>query len=200
MPGAEDDVRDVAGGRQRAEAIGRVPRPRGRADLRGRHRRRGCGTGCSARRARRPASVRRASPATRHTAPATPGDLLFHIRAHRLDLCFELAQRLTDRLAGLRAGGRRGARVPVVRRARPARLRRRHREPGGRGGGRRGPDRRRGPGVRRRELRRRPEVRARPRRLGCAAGRGAGARDRPHEAQRHRAARRRSSPPTPTSR
>jgi putative iron-dependent peroxidase len=35
-----------------------------------------------------------------HTAPATPGDLLFHIRAHRLDLCFELAQRLTERLAG----------------------------------------------------------------------------------------------------
>lgn len=37
---------------------------------------------------------------SRHTAPSTPGDLLFHIRAHRLDLCFELAQRLTDRLAG----------------------------------------------------------------------------------------------------
>jgi porphyrinogen peroxidase len=36
-----------------------------------------------------------------HTAPATPGDLLFHIRAHRLDLCFELAQRLTERLRGL---------------------------------------------------------------------------------------------------
>jgi porphyrinogen peroxidase len=35
-----------------------------------------------------------------HSAPATPGDLLFHLRAHRLDLCFELAQRLTDRLAG----------------------------------------------------------------------------------------------------
>jgi porphyrinogen peroxidase len=34
----------------------------------------------------------------RHTAPATPGDLLFHIRAQRLDLCFELAQRLMDRL------------------------------------------------------------------------------------------------------
>lgn len=33
-----------------------------------------------------------------HTAPATPGDLLFHIRAHRLDLCFELGQRLIDRL------------------------------------------------------------------------------------------------------
>jgi porphyrinogen peroxidase len=35
-----------------------------------------------------------------HTAPSTPGDLLFHIRAHRLDLCFELAQHLTDRLRG----------------------------------------------------------------------------------------------------
>jgi len=37
----------------------------------------------------------------RHTAPGTPGDLLFHIRAHRFDLCFELAQRLTERLRGL---------------------------------------------------------------------------------------------------
>jgi putative iron-dependent peroxidase len=37
----------------------------------------------------------------RHTAPATAGDLLFQIRAHRFDLCFELAQRLTTRLAGL---------------------------------------------------------------------------------------------------
>lgn len=36
----------------------------------------------------------------RHTAVATPGDLLFHIRAHRLDLCFELATRLVERLAG----------------------------------------------------------------------------------------------------
>src|SRR5271166_2470994 len=34
----------------------------------------------------------------RHTAVATPGDLLLHIRAHRLDLCFELAQRLVERL------------------------------------------------------------------------------------------------------
>jgi putative iron-dependent peroxidase len=35
-----------------------------------------------------------------HRAVATPGDLLFHIRADRFDLCFELAQRLADRLAG----------------------------------------------------------------------------------------------------
>ncbi len=34
----------------------------------------------------------------RHTAPATPGDLFFHTRAHRMDLCFELAQLLVDRL------------------------------------------------------------------------------------------------------
>ena len=36
----------------------------------------------------------------RHRAPATPGDLLFHIRAHRMDLCFELAKRLAVRLTG----------------------------------------------------------------------------------------------------
>jgi porphyrinogen peroxidase len=37
---------------------------------------------------------------SRHTAVATPGDLLLHIRAHRADLCFELAQRLVERLRG----------------------------------------------------------------------------------------------------
>ncbi|GAA3680662.1 Dyp-type peroxidase [Nocardioides ginsengisoli] len=37
----------------------------------------------------------------RHRAPATAGDLFFHLRAHRLDLCFELAQHLVDRLAGV---------------------------------------------------------------------------------------------------
>ncbi len=36
----------------------------------------------------------------RHTAVSTPGDLLFHIRARRFDLCFELAQRLAERLRG----------------------------------------------------------------------------------------------------
>jgi putative iron-dependent peroxidase len=33
-----------------------------------------------------------------HRAPATPGDLLFHVRAQRMDLCFELARQITDRL------------------------------------------------------------------------------------------------------
>jgi putative iron-dependent peroxidase len=34
----------------------------------------------------------------RHSAPSTAGDLFFHIRAHRLDMCFELAQLVTERL------------------------------------------------------------------------------------------------------
>ena len=36
----------------------------------------------------------------RHHAVATPGDLLFHIRATRMDLCFELATQIMARLAG----------------------------------------------------------------------------------------------------
>lgn len=35
-----------------------------------------------------------------HHAVATPGDLLFHIRATRMDLCFELATHVMSRLAG----------------------------------------------------------------------------------------------------
>lgn len=35
-----------------------------------------------------------------HTAVSTPGDLLFHLRARRLDLCFELGSQLMNRLAG----------------------------------------------------------------------------------------------------
>ncbi|MFB6838383.1 Dyp-type peroxidase [Streptomyces sp. NPDC056361] len=41
----------------------------------------------------------------RHLAPATPGDLLFHLRARRMDLCFELARLIVDGL---------GAAVTVV--------------------------------------------------------------------------------------
>ena len=49
----------------------------------------------------RPAGLHRFNPVagSKHHAPSTPGDILFHIRAHRLDLCFELAQRLCERLA-----------------------------------------------------------------------------------------------------
>ena len=36
----------------------------------------------------------------RHHAVATPGDLLFHVRAMRMDLCFELATQIMARLGG----------------------------------------------------------------------------------------------------
>jgi putative iron-dependent peroxidase len=36
----------------------------------------------------------------RHRAPSTPGDLLFHIRAEVLDVCFELAGRIVKAMAG----------------------------------------------------------------------------------------------------
>ncbi|KRE89013.1 peroxidase [Frateuria sp. Soil773] len=36
-----------------------------------------------------------------HHAVATPGDILFHIRANRMDLCFELAQQIMARLDGV---------------------------------------------------------------------------------------------------
>jgi porphyrinogen peroxidase len=36
----------------------------------------------------------------RHHAVATPGDVLFHIRATRMDLCFELATQIMSRLGG----------------------------------------------------------------------------------------------------
>jgi porphyrinogen peroxidase len=36
----------------------------------------------------------------RHLAPATPGDLLFHIRGNRMDLCFQFATQVMARLAG----------------------------------------------------------------------------------------------------
>ena len=36
----------------------------------------------------------------RHHAPSTPGDLLFHIRGDFLDVCFELASKLVESMAG----------------------------------------------------------------------------------------------------
>jgi porphyrinogen peroxidase len=50
----------------------------------------------------RPAELHpfRALAGDRHRAVATPGDVLFHIRASRPDLCFELATQIMNRLAG----------------------------------------------------------------------------------------------------
>jgi putative iron-dependent peroxidase len=36
----------------------------------------------------------------RHHAPSTPGDLLFHIRAESMDVCFELATKIVESMAG----------------------------------------------------------------------------------------------------
>jgi putative iron-dependent peroxidase len=36
----------------------------------------------------------------KHTAVATPGDLLFHLRASQVDVCFELAAKIGERLRG----------------------------------------------------------------------------------------------------
>jgi putative iron-dependent peroxidase len=48
----------------------------------------------------RPAGLHpfRALKGERHSAPATPGDLFIHVRAERLDLCFELARLIGERL------------------------------------------------------------------------------------------------------
>jgi len=50
----------------------------------------------------RPAELRPFAPidGPAHRAPSTPGDLLFHIRAERADLCFELERLLLGRLRG----------------------------------------------------------------------------------------------------
>jgi porphyrinogen peroxidase len=47
---------------------------------------------------RRPADLRRFAPVRGpvHTAPTTPGDLLFHVRAERADMTFELERQLLD--------------------------------------------------------------------------------------------------------
>jgi putative iron-dependent peroxidase len=37
----------------------------------------------------------------RHFAPATPGDLLIHLRANQMDLCFEFATQVMNRLGGV---------------------------------------------------------------------------------------------------
>ena len=50
----------------------------------------------------RPAELRPFQPldGARHRAVATPGDLLFHIRAATMDLCWELGSLVVERLAG----------------------------------------------------------------------------------------------------
>ena len=97
---------------------------------------------------------------TRH-AVSTPGDLLFHIRAKRMDLCFELATQIMARIGRRCFAGRRSARVSLLRRPRSHRFCRRNREPDGAGRDGRHARRRGGCGVCRRELRHRTEISSR---------------------------------------
>jgi porphyrinogen peroxidase len=52
---------------------------------------------------RRPARLHRfrAWKGARYEAPSTPGDLLFHLRAGQMDVCFEMAAKIGERLAGV---------------------------------------------------------------------------------------------------
>lgn len=51
----------------------------------------------------RPGGLRRFAEirGARHVAPATPGDLLFHVRGQHQDVCFELVHRLVQHFEGL---------------------------------------------------------------------------------------------------
>src|SRR3954447_6189423 len=50
----------------------------------------------------RPAQLHRfrAWKGSRYEAPSTPGDLLFHLRAGQMDVCFEMAAKIAQRLSG----------------------------------------------------------------------------------------------------
>ena len=96
--GGEDAVRDLLERRRRTAPGGRLPGARRAICPASPASARTPGTGCSAARGR-PSCTRSSSwraPSTR--AVSTPGDLLFHIRAGRLDLCFELAAQIMKRL------------------------------------------------------------------------------------------------------
>ena len=82
--------------------------------------------------AQRPAGLHpfREIRAGRRHAVSTPGDMLFHIRAARMDLCFELATQISRPARRRGDGAGRGARVPLFRRPGSDRVRGRHREPG----------------------------------------------------------------------
>ena len=128
-PGHEDEVRDLLADVSGPGPVRRFPQPKWRPLL---HRRPGLAALGPAFRCpppRRLAPVRGAERPTAHCG-VHPGDILLHIRAHRFDLCFELAQRLLTRLEGLTPGSSTRCTVPgSFRRARPPRLRRRHRKP-----------------------------------------------------------------------
>ena len=120
--------------------------------------------------------------------PATQHDAVLWLSGSAYDVVFDVGPRRDRRARRARVGRRRDVELAVPARPRPDRLHRRHREPVADRGAR---DRAR---PRRRARRGRhgpapPEVGARRDGVGIAAGREAGARDRPHEARQRRARR-----------
>jgi hypothetical protein len=123
-------------------------------------------------------------------AVATPGDLLFHIRAEAHGSVLRTGDADHGAARRRRFAGRRGARLPLFRRPRSARFRRRNRESEGRACAIDAALIGEEDAVRRRQLCHRAEISARSRRLERAADRNAGTHHRPHQAVRHRTGRR----------
>ena len=146
-------------------------------------------------RAARPSELRQfvAITAGGHTAPSTPGDLLFHIRADRADLCFEFERLLLEQLGdavavvdevqGFRYFDARDLLGFVDGTANPS----------GAGMAEATLIGDEDSGVRGRQLRGRAEVPARPRGVERDDHRGAGGRHRPPQGRQRRARRHRAA-------
>src|SRR5579875_1490684 len=140
--------------------------------------------------ARRAAPVRTVEGPAAHCARHARGSVVSH-PGRNDGRVLRAGQPTGGRDGRCRDGGRRGARLPVLRQPRPARVRRRHRKSRWTAGRRRDSDRRRGSRLRRRVLCACAEVRARHGRLECVVGHRAGAGVRPNQVGRHRIRRRR---------
>ena len=119
----------------------------------------------------------------RHEAPSTPGDLLFHIRAESMDVCFELATKIVESMDGA---------LTIVDEVHGFKFFDNRdlmgfvdgtENPDGPIAVSRHADRRRGSRLRRRLLCARAEIRARHGLVELAVDRGAGTGDRAHQAR-----------------
>ncbi len=121
----------------------RVSRSRGRAFLRDGNRLRRLGIGCSG--TPRPAELHPFSGVPGRSAPRHRdllANLLFHIRAKRMDLCFEMAAQVMGKIGDAVTAVDEVHGFSLLRRPRPSGLRRRHGKSAWPGGRRRRADRR----------------------------------------------------------
>ena len=182
--------RDRAGPRPRRLVAPRAANDDGRRQPRRRLPARALARGRAGRRACRTsrASTATSSAPDGYTMPATQHDAVLWLSGSAYDVIFDVARAAIAALDGARDGRRGDVELAVPPRPRPHRLHRRHREPDA--------DRRaRARGDPRRRARRGrhdpapAEVGARRDGVGVAAGRRAGAGDRPHEGRQRRARR-----------